>query len=178
MATPKPIRQLVIRKAIGLLQGVTHKALFNFDVGARNVNLKDLIAPNCEVPAICVIQRVESVKPISVQRHYERKLSFTVGFVYDLKTALDSFGVNVDEDPDQASGLFIADIQRALGSQHVLDDFVANLETPTEFNQHPEVIFREVGNAINVHEPITGRIYGQVDYEVIYYTSSTDPRYI
>lgn len=163
--TPDPIRSTVMAKLRELLSGVTVKHLYTYDVGAKRVFMRDLIGPNVEVPALFVIQRTERVTMRSTQRHKDRILLVNIGFCAQ-------YG---GPDPDEAAGLFIADIQSAI--PYTADISVHVLEDPTTavFDQ---ITFTEIGNAINIGEPIPDRVYGQVDFSVKYTTSYNNPRFI
>ena len=162
---PEPIRSTVMAKLRELLSGVTVKHLYTYDVGPKRVFMRDLIGPNVEVPALFIVQRTERVMMRSVQRHKDRILLVNVGFCAQ-------YG---GPDPDQAAGLFIADIQSAI--PYTADIGVHVLEQPETLVQD-QVTFTEIGNAINIGEPIPDRIYGQVDFSVKYSTSHNDPRFI
>lgn len=162
---PIPVRTVVVNKVQSLLSLITVKNGYAFNVGASRVFLRDIIGPNTEVPALFVVQRTESASMLSIQRSTRRVLSIQVGFLAAYN----------GPDPDEQAVQFMADIQRAIGYAHEIE--VATKEDPNTSVFLP-IAIEEAGSAINVAEPIQGRVYGQVDYMIRYHTSHLDPRYI
>lgn len=163
MARPIPIRQAVIDVVRTQLATITKANGYLFDVGATRVHLRDVINATVTCPAVMVVQRGETVQWASINRHYERDLTFQIGFVAEYN----------GEDPDGEAVRFMAEIERALGFQHFIE--VTDLDTGTVTARHP-IAFYQTGNLINVGEPLEGRVFGQLDYTVNYFTSYLDPR--
>lgn len=159
---PDPIRQTVIDTLRGHLEAIV-KPAYLFDVGPTRVHMREVVASVKATPALMIVQRTEAIEWASVNRHYQRTLQVQVGFV-------DLYNGN---DPDAHAVKFIAEIERAIPLQEYIT--VTDADTGLVTAQHP-VAFYLQGNAINVGEPLEGRVYGQVDYSVQYFTSATDPR--
>lgn len=162
---PDPIRLTVMRYARSLLQQITDDIYF-FNVGKKRVFLYDFVRANAPAPAsIFVVQRTEAVTMGDFGR-VERSLSVNIGFIAE-------YG---GDQPDEEAAKFIADIQFALGYQHNLSG-LPRVQQDGSYLMigSGTVTFDEIGNAINVTEPITGFIHGQVDYTFGYETLKRDP---
>jgi hypothetical protein len=159
------VRTVVVTKLQSLLSQITTKNGYTFNVGPNRVFLRDIIGPNVEIPALFLVQRTESASMMSVQRHVRRTLAVQVGFLAAYNGPY----------PDEYAVQFMSDIQRAVGYEHMID--VQTIEDPTVTVQLP-IAIEETGTAVNIAEPMQGRIFGQVDYSIRYHTSHLDSRYI
>ena len=164
---PDPIRTTVVDKVVSLLGAIdrnTSGSEYNFTVPASRIFAKEISMAKAPTPALAVIQRVERPFPASIGFHKRRVLLVNVGFVF-------AYG---GQDPDGEASKMIADIQRAIGENHVLSVTDGNDDSTTSIH----LLCREIGSAMNVAEPIRNRVYGQVDYELEYHTRRLDPRKI
>jgi len=162
MAAPTAVRQAVVDKLRTLLSAIVSPT-YLFNVGPTRVHMKEVINATTACPALMVVQRTEAIQWASVGRHLERTLAVQVGFLAEYN----------GPDPDETAVAFMAEIERAVGFQHFIT--VTDYDTGLVTAQHP-IAFYVRGNAINVGEPLEGRVYGQIDYEVQYFTSVLDPR--
>jgi hypothetical protein len=164
---PDAVRKTVMDSVQAFLQGITVANGYVFDLLPEHVYLRDIIGPDAEVPAVCIVQRQELPEEASIQGAFgsgglrNRVLSFTVGFV-------DAYS---QDDPDAHAVAFMADIQRAIPYTWT----VAVTRADNSVVNYP-VWAEEKANAINIGPPLEGRVYGQVDYEVHYRTMTSDPR--
>lgn len=165
MVEPEPIRTVITRYMQGLLKAIAGPPDYTFDVKSR-VYLRDKINAQVDIPSISVLQRTERASP-GTSRHRKRELYVNVGFIFGYD--------NRGESPDDRAVLFIADIQRAMGYEHELSVFTKLNDEANAGKAKGLFIFDEIGSALNTGDPISGRVYGQVDYIVAYETSWHDP---
>lgn len=164
---PDPIRTTVVNKVTSLLGAIdrnTSGSEYNFTIPASRIFAKEISMAKAPTPALAVIQRVERPLQASIGFHMRRVLLVNVGFV---------FAYN-GQDPDEEAIKMVSDIQRAIGRNHVISVTDGNDDSTTQIH----LVCREIGSAINVSEPIRGKVYGQVDYELEYHTRLRDPRKI
>jgi hypothetical protein len=74
------------------------------------------------------------------------------------------------QEPDAEAMEFMADIQKAMGAEFALTVTMYSGGTGSLTIQ-----MLEEGNAINSADALTGRIYGDVEYRVVYNRNILDP---
>lgn len=161
-----PVRDTAVAKLVSYLAQITTKNGYTYDVGPERIYMRDAIGPNCEIPTLHVVQRIEREKMRSTQRHVDCYLTVNVGFCA---------GADESGQPDRIASLFIADIKRAV--PYTADIGVYVLEVPDTMVQD-QVSFTRQGSAVNVAAPIPGRIFGQTDFVIKYSHALNNPRYI
>lgn len=152
------IRQAVIDNLVAKLKAVK-KPTYNFEVGDTRVYDYLALPETVPTPAVFLWEGTEDVDNAVGDRNV-RTLEIVVGFV-------DSYN---GLEPTKRARDFLSDIQKAIGSQ-----FVLNVPLQSGGTGNTTVLVRERSNVLNGGGPLQGRIYGQVVYGVDYRTYYLDP---
>lgn len=153
------IRQQVLDTISAKLALITRANGYTRNVGPSRVYEAKKAPQQLPTPAVLILQADELVDN-SIGDRYVCTLPISVGFV-------DAYS---GPDPDKEAVEFLADIQRAMGAEFALtvDMYSGGTGTLT-------VQMLEDGNAVNSAEALPGRIYGDVEYRVVYNRHILDP---
>ena len=146
------VRQQVIDAIEEKLQAITFANGYSREVGTRRVYTARRLPQSLPTPAIILYQLAELVQP-NLQERYECALPLSIAFI-------DTYG---GRDPDVEAIEFASEIQKAMGVEFIISctSYVSGTIDQT-------VRMEETGNFINAGEPLDGKIYGQIDYDVNY----------
>lgn len=154
------MRQQIIDTILARLRTITLANSYSREVGSKRVFNAKRLPQQLPTPAVILLQGDEMVSN-RVGDRYECTLPVTIGFV-------DAYA---GADPDAEAVEFLADVQRAIGVEFT----VATTRYSDGAASSPTVRMREVGNAVNAGDPLEGKIFGEVQVEVIYQRSIYDP---
>jgi hypothetical protein len=155
------IRQTLMDTVVTKLQAITYANSYSREVGTRRVYSASKLPQQIPTPCVIVLQGPERVDN-RIGDRYECSLALSVAFV-------ESYG---GPEPDDEANKFLADIQKAVNGA----DFSF---TTTNYSSGASVTtfatLLEVSNSINAGEPVEGKVYGEVQYELGYVRSIFDP---
>lgn len=146
------IRQQVIDALEIKLQAITFANGYTREVGTRRVYTARRLPQSLPTPAVILYQEAELTEP-NMQERYDCALPISIAFI-------DTYG---GRDPDVEAIEFTSEVQKAMGAE-----FHLACELYTGGTTSQQVRMQETGNFINAGEPIDGKIYGQIDYDVSY----------
>lgn len=160
-APPLPMETVILLDVKAKLATITKANGYNFNVGAQGVVEYEVDVGATRQDTISVVRRTTA-------DYYDRRFGaveyeqvLQIGFVHEYR----------GEAPQQRGNLFISDIRRALP--------LSNQITVAKISGGTAVLYyhlRRVGSAVNITDPVPGRIHGQVDYTLSYETSAEDDR--
>lgn len=162
----KSIRQLAIDVINTRLATITQANGYSRDILPDQIySLRESLG-GLPTPALLVLQNDEEV----VKQYsdlYECILEFDIGFV-------DS-GAYLD--PSDEANKFLADIQKAVGIEYVIQAPRANLndDDGNPVISNVTVQLRELGSAITVTDSIPTFLMGRVTYKMTYRRNQSDP---
>lgn len=153
------VRQQVVDALEAKLQAITYANGYSREVGTRRVYTARRLPQSLPTPAIILYQLAEMVEP-NLQERYECALPVSIAFI-------DTYG---GRDPDVEAIEFASEIQKAMGVE-----FNLTCTSYVSGTTDQQVRLQETGNFINAGEPIEGKVYGQIDYDVNYLRHMRDP---
>lgn len=155
------IRQGIVNSITSKLEQITYANSYNREVGKGRVYNANKLPQQIPTPSIIVLQGQENASN-SVGDRYECSLSISIAFI-------DAYS---GSDPDVEANEFLADIQKAMsGAQLTIT--TTNYSTGTAATTFAQILER--GSALNAGDPVRGKIYGEVHYNVQYQRSIFDP---
>lgn len=158
---PNSIRQQVIDAVSDKLRQISKANGYSRDIGDRVVDHL-ILTPTAPTPCVALYDQMEDVKPVSLNYRSGRKLTLGVVFV-------DSY---MGDDPSAYTRTFLAEIQKAMGSEFTLT--VVRQGTGGATGPHT-VVLKEISSLLNHSDAVKGRVYGQVNYELDYETAIGAP---
>ena len=155
------IRQQIVDSITAKLQAITYANSYNREVGTGRVYNANKLPQQIPTPSIIVLQGQENANN-SVGDRYECSISISIAFI-------DSYS---GSDPDVEANEFLADIQKAMSGAE-LTITTTNYSTGASATTFAQILER--GSALNAGDPVRGKIYGEVHYNVQYQRSIFDP---
>jgi len=146
------------------MKGITYANDYTREVGASRVFNANRLPQNLPTPSIVILQGAESVTA-NVGDRYECILSVSIGFV-------DAYA---GKDPDVEANEFLADVQTAFTNGDIV---FSTTSAATSATVSSAASILEVSNSLNAGEPMDGKVFGEITYEIQYYRAVTDPRKI
>jgi hypothetical protein len=153
------IRQQVLDAIETKLEAITKSNGYSRNVGSSRVFEARKAPQQLPTPSILILQGDEFVDN-SIGDRYVCTLPISIGFV-------DAYS---GQEPDAEAMEFMADIQKAMGAEFALTVTMYSGGTGSLTVQ-----MLEEGNAINSADALPGRIYGDVEYRVVYNRNILDP---
>jgi len=153
------IRQQVLDAIEAKLEAITRANGYTRTVGPTRVFEARKAPQQLPTPSILILQGEEIVEN-SIGDRYVCTLPISIGFV-------DAYS---GQEPDAEAIEFMADIQKAMGAE-----FALSVTMYSGGSGDLTVQMLEDGNAINSADALPGRIYGDVEYRVIYNRHVLDP---
>ena len=164
MATTDSVEQLVIDAIVAKLATITTANGYTRDIGPDRV--LDYDAAPTQVPTPCLLLRVEETKTEADSfPRYQETLKLTVVFVDTLK----------GNTPGKEARGFKAEVLRALGDKLSVNTPITPPPNGTGGTRSIQVPIHRVASILNGGGLITNRVYGQVDLEVPFAVSRSDP---
>lgn len=116
----------------------------------------------CEQPLNCVVPRIGNASEgNSAHRRWE--LLTNVGYVFEYH----------GKTPAAAAARYEADIVKAVGFEWIINAFTPS-SSPTPAQLPGRICFEVIRTVKEPGDPIAGRMYGQVDYKVVFETDWLD----
>ena len=144
------------------MQNITYANGYNREVGSGRVYNANRLPQNLPTPSVAILQGPESVNN-NVGDRYECILGITVGFV-------DAYA---GRDPDVEANEFLADIQKAFLSADI--SYTTTIHGTSNTTTSIAAIL-EVANSLNAGDPMDGKVFGEVSFEIQYWRSLYDPQ--
>jgi hypothetical protein len=155
------IRQEIINAVTAKLQSITYANSYNREIGSGRVYNANKLPQQIPTPAIIFLQGQENADN-SVGDRYECSIALSIAFI-------DAYS---GSDPDTEANEFLADIQKAMSGAE-LTITTTNYSTGAAVTTFAQILER--GSTLNAGDPVRGRIYGEVHYNVQYQRSIFDP---
>ena len=146
---------------VAKLEAITYANSYSREVGTRRVYNANKLPQQVPTPCVIVLQGSERVDN-RIGDRYECSLGVSIAFV-------DAYA---GSDPDDEANQFLADIQKAMSGADFSYSTVnySSGATVTAF-----ATALEQSNSLNAGEPVEGKVYGEVQYDVGYVRSIFDP---
>lgn len=148
------VRQAVIDAVVTKLKAIKYVNGYSRELLDSNIKVTRVAPSGLTSPALFVVQGDENVNPIAMNQTFECTLDIGVGF-------MDQWN---GDDPDAEALKFLADIQKAMGTEFT----IACTSAASGGASNQIVNMFETGNSLNISESLTGWILGQVGYSVRY----------
>lgn len=155
------IRQEIVNAVTARLQSITYANSYNREVGKGRVYNANKLPQQIPTPAIIFLQGQENADN-SVGDRYACSISLSIAFI-------DAYS---GDDPDVEANEFLADIQKAMAGAEISFSTV-NYSSGVAVTTLAQILER--GSALNAGDPVRGKIYGEVHYNVQYQRSIFDP---
>lgn len=155
------IRQQIVDAIVSKLQAITYANSYNREIGTSRVYNANKLPQQIPTPAIVVLQGQEQASN-KVGDRYECTLRISLAFI-------DAYS---GSDPDTEANEFLADIQKAMSGAEI-SITTTNYSSGASVTTFAQIL--EQASMLNAGEPVRGKVYGEVHYNVIYQRSIFDP---